>query len=165
MAARSGVFEILSGGWRRAVSLRCEGHSEIPGAHLTFLESLPLHRIIDDFLFVHGGIDCTLPDPFSWRGRQQMLWDRSRIICSSKLGRRRVVSGHTTRKLGDIQKSLSCDHISIDNARIPAGLRREGEPLLCGPEFVRVVRVGECRRDLVRGRRRHDNAESYCSSA
>jgi serine/threonine protein phosphatase 1 len=103
---------------------------EIPKEHLQFLEALPLYRVTDDFVFVHAGIDCTLDDPFSPSGRHHMLWDRSGIIDIGKLGGRRVVSGHTTRKLNDIRKSLRRNHIRIDNGVYLAGVEGKGN-LVC----------------------------------
>jgi serine/threonine protein phosphatase 1 len=119
LAIRSGVFEDLldwleNGGDATLKSYGVRHPQDIPEEHLQFFESLPLYRITDRFLFVHAGIDCSLADPFSASGRRHMLWDRSGIIDIGKLGGRRVVSGHSGRKLMDITKSLKKNHIRVD---------------------------------------------------
>lgn len=98
----------------------------LPETHLRFLESLPLYRVTDQFVFCHAGIDCTLNDPFSRQGVEHMLWDRSGVVDISKLGHRRVVSGHTTRKLKDIRKGLAKDHLRIDNGVYLSGVHDKG---------------------------------------
>ena len=59
-----------------------------------------------------------------------MLWDRSGIIDIGKLDARRVVSGHTTRKLEDIKKSLTKNHLRIDNGVYLVGFPGKGN-LVC----------------------------------
>jgi len=135
LAIQSGVFEDLldwleNGG---DVTLRNYGvqHPQnLPEEHLRFLESLPLHCVTDKFVFVHAGIDCTLADPFSASGRQHMLWDRTGLIDIGKLGGRKVVSGHSTRKLDDIKKSLKKNHIHLDNGVYLSGFQGKGN-LVC----------------------------------
>jgi serine/threonine protein phosphatase 1 len=98
---------------------------DIPEDHLHFLENLPLMQVTDEFIFAHAGIN-TLDDPYSAKGRIRMLYDRSEVINIDKLGGRRVVSGHTTRKLEDIMASLNKNHLRIDNGVYLAGSPGKG---------------------------------------
>ncbi|MBJ6802767.1 metallophosphoesterase [Geomonas propionica] len=134
-AVQSGVFEDLldwleNGGDQTLRSYGVSHPQLMPKEHLQFLSSLPLYCVTDHFVFVHAGINCTLDDPFSPRGRHHMLWDRSGIIDIGKLCALRVVSGHSTRKLDDIQKSLKMDHIRIDNGVYLRGVEGKGN-LVC----------------------------------
>ncbi|QXE89185.1 serine/threonine protein phosphatase [Geomonas subterranea] len=135
LAVQSSVFEDLlewlEQGGDATLRSYCVNHTQfLPEEHLRFLEGLPLYRITDKFVFAHAGIDCTLDDPFSPHGRHHILWDRSGIIDVGKLAGRRVVSGHTTRKLDDIRKSLRRNHIRIDNGVYISGVEGKGN-LVC----------------------------------
>ena len=106
---RSGVFEDLvewleEGGATTLKSYGVEHPQEIPEEHLAFLESLPFYLRTDRFIFVHGGLDFDLEDPFAPAGRAAMLWERTGRVVPSKIGGRRMVSGHTTTKLDDIRR-------------------------------------------------------------
>lgn len=134
-AEQSGIFEELldwleNGGDATLRSYEIEHPSDIPQNHLLYLENLPLYRVTEDFVLVHAGIDCTLGDPFSASGRHHMLWDRSGIVNIAKLGGRRVVSGHSTRTLDDIRKSLRKNHLRIDNGAYLKGFVGKGN-LVC----------------------------------
>jgi len=146
-AVRSEVFEsllewLVNGGTETLKSYGVDHPSQIPEKHLQFLESLPLYRVTNEFVFVHAGIDCTLNDPLSNSGRRHMLWDRSGIVDIRKLGGRKVVSGHSTRKLDDIKKSLKSNHIRIDNGVYLTGHEGKGGLVcvdLCSKElFVQL---------------------------
>lgn len=135
LAIRSGVFEDLlewleNGGDMTLKSYGLCHPQHLPEEHLRFFESLPLYRVTEKFVFVHAGIDCTLTNPFSDSGKRHMLWDRSGVIDVGKLGGRRVISGHSTRKLLDIRKSLRGNHLRIDNGVYLTGFPGKGN-LVC----------------------------------
>ena len=135
LAIRSGVFEDLlewleNGGDETLLSYGVQHPQEIPEEHIQYFESLPMYRITDRFVFVHAGINTDLPDPFSESGKQHMLWDRNGVFDIGKLGGRKVVSGHTTRKLKDIKRSLKKNHLRIDNGVYLAGFPDKGN-LVC----------------------------------
>ena len=117
---------LYNGGDETLLSYRVEHPRDIPEEHLKFMEELPVYRVTDRFVFVHAGIDCSLDDPYSGKGHLRMLWDRSGIVDIGKLGGRRVVSGHTTRKLDDIKKSVNKNHIRIDNGVYLTGSQGKG---------------------------------------
>ena len=135
LAIRSGVFEDLlewlkNGGDATLKSYGVRHPQDIPEEHLQFFESLPLYRITDKFVFCHAGINTDLQDPFSALGKHHMLWDRTGVFDIGKLGGRRVVSGHSTRKLEDIKKSLKGNHLRIDNGVCLTGFPGKGN-LVC----------------------------------
>lgn len=134
LAVQSGVFEDLllwleNGGEATLRSYGVDHPSDLPRDHLHYLENLPLYRIADGFVVVHAGVDCTLADPFSESGRHHMLWDRSGIVDIGKLGGRKVVSGHSTRTLDDVRKSLRKSHLRIDNGVYLKGATGKGNLL------------------------------------
>lgn len=120
LAIRSGVFEDLlewleNGG---NATLKCYGvqhPQDIPNDHLDFLEGLPYYQISEHYVFVHAGLDFSIEDPFSVAGRIKMLWDRSGLVSPKKIGGRTLCSGHCTKKLDYIRKSLNTKHIRLDN--------------------------------------------------
>jgi len=130
-AVHKGIFEDLlewleNGGDATLESYGVERPQYIPEAHLQFLESLPLYHVSDGFVFVHAGIDCTLADPFSPEGREYMLWDRTGKMDIGKLGGRRLVTGHSTRTLEEIRKSVRKNHLRIDNGCVYTGFPDKG---------------------------------------
>ena len=131
LAVHKGIFEDLlewleNGGDTTLESYGVEHPQHIPEAHLQFLESLPLYHLTDGFVLVHAGVDCTLADPFSPAGREYLLWDRSGIMDIGKLGGRRLVSGHSTRKLKDLRKGIRKNHLRIDNGCVFTGFPDKG---------------------------------------
>jgi len=120
LALHKGIFEDLlewleNGGDATLKSYGVNHPQEIPEEHLQFLEGLPLFEVSERFVLVHAGIDCTRADPFSPGGREYMLWDRTGLMNIGKLGGRRLVSGHSTRKLEEIRKASRKNHIRLDN--------------------------------------------------
>ena len=118
-AVQSGVFESLmewleNGGVQTVDSYGVDHPQDIPEEHLQFLERLPLVQVSDSFVFAHSSI-MSLDDPNTVAGRRYILWDRSGVVNVDMLGGRRVVSGHTPRKLADIKRCLTGDHLQIDN--------------------------------------------------
>jgi serine/threonine protein phosphatase 1 len=62
-------------------------------AHVALLERLPAIRIIDDYLFVHGGVD---PDrPLAEQGPETFMYMRGRFLKADKACDYVVVHGHT----------------------------------------------------------------------
>jgi len=135
LALRSGVYEDLldwleNGGCSTLRSYGVDLSSAIPMEHIRFLDSLPLYRVTDRYIFVHAGLDSSLDDPFSKAGEHAMLWDRSGKVDSEKVGGRKVIAGHTTRTLDDIRKSLSANFMRIDNGVCLSGVPGKGN-LIC----------------------------------
>ena len=60
---------------------------------VSFIRSLPLYNEFGDVLFVHAGIDQSLPD---WRdtSKEDFLWDRNMVLQKNETGKT-MVFGHT----------------------------------------------------------------------
>jgi len=120
LAERTGVFDDLllwlhNGGDATLKSYGVDHPKDIPVEHLEFLEGLPYYRMTRQYLFVHAGLDFSLDEPLSIAGRIAMLWTRDEKVNSRKIGGRTLVTGHTTKTLDEIRKSLTTKHILIDN--------------------------------------------------
>lgn len=120
LAESTGVFEDLlewleNGGDATLKSYGVTHPKNIPVDHLNFLEDLPYYRITRQHLLVHAGLDFSLDEPLSVAGRIAMLWTRDGKVNSKKIGDRTMVTGHTTRTLDEIKKSLTSNHILTDN--------------------------------------------------
>jgi serine/threonine protein phosphatase 1 len=80
--------------------------SYIPMEHIDFIMSLPVYYEMDDFIFVHGGID-PFEDP-SKQDHKVLMWDRSLYeTCKNKLhGRmpwnKTIVTGHNGYPEGEL---------------------------------------------------------------
>lgn len=79
--------------------------------YVNFISSLPLWHETDDYYFVHGEIDFSLPDPFGPMGKESMLWGRG----NEYLGAKPVICGHTPLPLWQIKENLRSKKIDIDN--------------------------------------------------
>jgi serine/threonine protein phosphatase 1 len=81
-----------------ASELTWEGTSDafrraVDPAHVALLERLPAIRIIDDYLFVHGGVD---PDrPLAEQDEETFMFMRGRFLRAEKACDYVVVHGHT----------------------------------------------------------------------
>lgn len=119
-AIETGVYEDYldwedNGGEETLKSYGVRTPKEIPTEHIEFMNSLPLYRMTDKLVFVHAGLDWALPDEFSKAGETAMLWSRSGKVIPKRIGGRTLVTGHTTRTLDEIRRSLTTKHILTDN--------------------------------------------------
>jgi serine/threonine protein phosphatase 1 len=78
---------------RPAPALWAEAKSVVPSAHLTYLESLPDHLLIDDLLFVHAGIRPGIS--LANQTRDDMKWIRQEFLDDPRQHPWLVVHGHT----------------------------------------------------------------------
>jgi len=95
---------IVNGGGATMSSFEVNSVRDIDTCYFEFLESLPKYHIHDNYIFVHGGFNDEIDDPFS--DEQSMLWDRRFDYRSPQLKDRIVVHGHRPQKLSDLQESL-----------------------------------------------------------
>ena len=89
--------------------------SDLPLRYLTLLDALPLLQMDDDFVFVHGALDMYRDDPLTQSTRTDMLWGDLRMVDPSKIGGRKLVTGHNIRPLQLIKASLRSNRINLDN--------------------------------------------------
>jgi serine/threonine protein phosphatase 1 len=129
--------------WARTAAALAEA---LPPAHRAFLDSLPLHHIEGDYLFVHAGLrpGVALPD----QRPDDLMWIRDAFLQDSRPTERLVIHGHTpepevwldrrrlgldtgayaTGRLSAVR--LKADRILLFQARRhPDGVRVETRPL------------------------------------
>ncbi len=115
---------MLNGGHATLKSFGVEDGCEIPFPYRQVIESFPYFIELEEFILVHGGLNCTIPDPLT--DVEAMLWSRGREVVKARIGGRRVIGGHTPRKKEDIKRSLATDHITLDNGCVYKGERGMG---------------------------------------
>jgi serine/threonine protein phosphatase 1 len=104
---------MLNGGHVTLKSFGVEDGCEIPLPYRQFIESFPYFIELEEFILVHGGLNCNIPDPLT--DIEAMLWSRDREVVKRLIGGRKVIGGHTPLNLEDIKQSLTTDHIMLDN--------------------------------------------------
>lgn len=112
---------MLNGGHATLKSFGVEDGCEIPYPYRQVIESFPYFIELEEFILVHGGLNFTVPDPLV--DRESMLWSRDREVVKGLIGGRRVIGGHTPLNREEIRRSLTTDHIMLDN-----GCVYKGEP-------------------------------------
>jgi serine/threonine protein phosphatase 1 len=87
----------------------------IPQRHKDFFESLPVYLVIDDYIFVHGGLNFYLDNALK-TPKDDMMWERmSMKYRSDSVSGKKVVFGHTPRAKSQIELDKDKDCIVIDN--------------------------------------------------
>lgn len=105
----------LNGGWDTIREFGVDSPAEIPQHYLEFIDHLRNIHITEDYVLVHAGLDFSTCNPLQDTSPHYMLWSRDYRVDSDKIGSRTLVTGHTVKPLSDIRKSLSTDHIYLDN--------------------------------------------------
>lgn len=121
---------LRNGGKETLSSFLTSDIEKIPEKYIDFLKSLDTYYILDDFIFVHAGIDMTLQDPFS--DEKSLLWLRKweEKFDEKWLGKRIVIHGHTPTEKDEIisrfksKKQVLC----IDNGSY---LDKDGYGSIC----------------------------------
>jgi calcineurin-like phosphoesterase family protein len=104
---------IANGGLATLRSFEVESAGEIPRRYRNLLHALPNYILLDDFVIVHASLNFDISDPFA--DTEAMLWMRECIVDPSRIGGRRLVSGHTPVTREQLTASLASDRILIDN--------------------------------------------------
>jgi calcineurin-like phosphoesterase family protein len=110
---------IANGGLATLLSFEVESAGEIPRIYRNLLHSLPRYILLDDFVIVHAALNFDISDPFA--DTEAMLWMRDCSVDSSRIGGRRLVSGHTPVSREQLSASLASDRILIDNGCVFMG--------------------------------------------
>jgi serine/threonine protein phosphatase 1 len=91
---------------------------QIPGRYMDFLKGLEIYHEVEDYIFVHAGMNFTEQDPLT--DREAMLWSRkwTPSINYDWLGDRKIIHGHTPHDKPDILRQLKKmkqkQHLCID---------------------------------------------------
>jgi serine/threonine protein phosphatase 1 len=110
---------IVNGGLATLRSFAAENAGEIPRRYRDLLRSLPNYIQLDDFVIVHAALNFDSSDPFA--DIEAMLWMRECSVDPSRIGGRRLVSGHTPVTREQLTTSLTTDRILLDNGCVFTG--------------------------------------------
>jgi len=93
-------------------SLNIKNPENIEKRYIDLIGTMPYFYKNDDYIFVHGGLNFKLDDPFS--DTEFMLWARPGEIDLQKTDGRKLVVGHTPATIEVINESLGTDLIRLD---------------------------------------------------
>ncbi len=110
---------MMNGGQATLDSLGADSPDMIPCRYMRFLEKLRYFIILDDFVLVHACLNFENHDPFA--DRHAMLWGRRCEVDGSRIGNRRLISGHTPVPRETLEKSLNSSRIMLDNGCVYRG--------------------------------------------
>ena len=113
-----------NGGHETLKSFGVEDGCEIPRLYRRLIESFPFFIKLEEFILVHGSLNFTIPDPLT--DREAMLWSRNPHVIKGLIGGRKLVGGHTPMSWKEINRSLTTDHIMLDNGCVYKGERGMG---------------------------------------
>lgn len=99
---------------------------ELPTRYLDFLASMPLMRLLDDYVLVHAGLDFRKDDPVTETSHHNLLWARDYLVVPAKLDGRTLITGHSKTPLFVICESLQTCHITLDNGCYSKGEMGQG---------------------------------------
>ncbi len=97
-------WEDSCGGIKTLVSFDITQFSELPQHYQDFFRNLSYHALIDGHIFVHAGLDFSGKDLF--QNKHAMLWTRNTEVDTKKLGRKRIVHGHTPQSVRSVEHQL-----------------------------------------------------------
>ncbi len=95
---------MMNGGGETLQSFDVLSASEIDGRYMDFLSAMSRYHIRGDFIFVHGGFNDELDDPFS--DEYSMLWERRFEYTSPVFRDKVIVHGHRPHPLDELQKQI-----------------------------------------------------------
>ena len=108
-----------NGGHETLKSFDVEDGCDIPRLYRRLIESFPFFIELEEFILVHAGLNFSIPAPLA--DREAMLWSRNTFVMKGLIGGRRLVGGHTPLKRKEIERSLTTDHIMLDNGCVYKG--------------------------------------------
>jgi serine/threonine protein phosphatase 1 len=87
----------------------------IPDKYYEFISNLYTHCCLDNYIFVHAGLDFTLDDIMK-TDSDTKLWGRMGTIIPEKLNGKTLITGHTITELTTIKKNIETKcWINLDN--------------------------------------------------
>ena len=97
-------WEDSCGGIKTLASFDVNMFSELAPHYRDFFRNLSYHALIDGHIFVHAGLDFSGKDLF--QNKHAMLWTRNTEVDTKKLGRKRIVHGHTPQSVRSVEHQL-----------------------------------------------------------
>ena len=111
------------GGKQSMKSFGTNDLQKIPAMYAEWLDGLPTHMILDNYVLVHAGLNFDLDDPFE--DQHAMLWTRGYDLDRDKIGRRTLIHGHVPVDLETIftlrDQMDQFGYIDLDNGIYMAG--------------------------------------------
>ncbi len=127
-----------NGGAATLESFGAKGYRSIPKSYKLFFESTKYFINTDDYIFVHAGLNFSLPDIFE--DKEAMLWMRDFYPQQYVIGKKILIHGHTPQPLHDIfAQNGNC--INIDGGCVYNNRKFLGNLIaisLPGKEFIVV---------------------------
>lgn len=105
---------MLNGGDETLRSFGVVSAKEIDKIYIDFISAMPLYHIIGNFIFVHGGFNDDIDDPFE--DEYSMMWERRFEYHSPVFKGKTIVHGHRPHALRELKDELklSPSVINID---------------------------------------------------
>ena len=109
LSARDHRLDILNwsvnGGEKTMLSFNVSSVLDIDEKYFTFLRSMKKYHVHDRYIFVHGGFNDDIDDPFS--DEFSMMWDRRFEYKSQVFKDKIIIHGHRPRSLEELRKEIS----------------------------------------------------------
>lgn len=133
---------MINGGKTTLESFRADDACEIPLTYHQFLANLPLYVMLENFVLVHAGINCSVANPLA--DRDAMLWSRGMEVDPERLGNRKVICAHTPHTFDDIMATLSTDCIVLDGGCVYIGQPSFGKLVALELESMTLYHADNC---------------------
>ncbi len=95
---------MLNGGGETLDSFGVSSAGNIDKKYLDFVSALSLYHIIDNYIFVHGGFNDYIDDPFS--DEYSMLWERRFEYNSPVFYGKTIIHGHRPHSLAELREQM-----------------------------------------------------------
>lgn len=95
---------MLNGGGDTLRSFEVSSVDEIDKKYMDFISGMKLYHVIDNFIFVHAGLNDDITDPFE--DRNSMLWERRFEYNSPVFKGKTIVHGHRPHSLTELKEQL-----------------------------------------------------------
>lgn len=122
-AKKGSLYErhwIANGGDKTLESFAIQSVSEINQKYIQFFSSLENYILLDDYLLTHAGFNFYAKKPF--QDTMGLIWERTKVVYSEKIGGRKLISGHTPQPLSEIIRSLKTNRIWLDGGCVYKGI-------------------------------------------
>ena len=127
---------LRNGGDRTLSSFSTSSAEKIPNKYIDFMKSLKLYHELEDFIFVHAGINMLAEKPFEDQASLLWLRDWQEMYSKKWLENRKVIHGHTPTFQNKIIKQAEFKEkvVCIDNGCF---VERPGYGSLCALDIDR----------------------------
>lgn len=98
-------WKAVFGGNATLKSFDINYYEELEDKYKSFFETLNYYYVSNKYIFVHAGLNFSKENIFD--DLHYMLWSRDMRINPDVLGDRKIIHGHTPRRLEDLQKQIS----------------------------------------------------------